>query len=367
MEEITAQVTRLEMNSELTPIFYDPNAICYYSHEGFVDSLQQADIDNLFNLELLNHRTLPTGAFEITHDDFSKSHKLVQFISNSPRELLISMPRSQLNAVRNALKNVCAKKKTIVEIDESATLSGIQKHTIGNYGVYNDISGSLRTVVNYLIAKNAEHKIETVGIENVRKQFDEMSNKMHEAESARDEAESVRQKKFEDLLAKDSVSKHGKIFDTQADSHNLASWCWFAATVALAIASGFVFWWLFSSVRSGEAELAGILQNVFTKGFLLTLLYLLLNRCMKSYAAEKHLQVVNRHRQNALDTFDAFIDAAGENPETRDAVLLAATKTIFDPNQSGYLSPKARGSDSVNPVQQIIKEVIPGRPDRPDD
>ena len=103
----------------------------------------------------------------------------------------------------------------------------------------------------------------------------------------------------------------------------------------------------------------GVLQNVFTKGFLLTLIYLVLNRSIKNYTAHKHLEVVNRHRQNALDTFDDFFESAGENQETRDAVLLAATNAIFDANQSGYLSPRTKGTDTANPIQQVVRSVLP--------
>ena len=88
------------------------------------------------------------------------------------------------------------------------------------------------------------------------------------------------------------------------------------------------------------SDLSLVLQNLLTKGFFLSLIYLLLHRCIKNYTAEKHLETVNRHRQNALDTFDAFVDAAEGDRETRDAVLLAATNCIFDANQSGYLSAK---------------------------
>ena len=92
---------------------------------------------------------------------------------------------------------------------------------------------------------------------------------------------------------------------------------------------------------------------------MLSLIYLVLNRSIKSYTAEKHLEVVNRHRQNALRTFNAFHSAAGENQETQDAVLLAATNAIFDANQSGYLSTRLRGSESVSPIQQVVRAVTP--------
>ena len=97
------------------------------------------------------------------------------------------------------------------------------------------------------------------------------------------------------------------------------------------------------------------------------MIYLLLNRSIKNYTAEKHLEVINVHRQNALETVDPFVKATKENRDTRDQVLLAATKTIYDANQSGYLSTKISGSDSANPVQQIIKEVIPTKSSGKDD
>ena len=97
-----------------------------------------------------------------------------------------------------------------------------------------------------------------------------------------------------------------------------------------------------------------MLQNIFKKGSVLTLFYFALNRSLRNYTAQKHLEIVNRHRQNALETFDEFRDASKDNPETHDAVLLAATNAIFDANQSCYLSTKTKGTESVNPIQQVF-------------
>jgi len=59
-------------------------------------------------------------------------------------------------------------------------------------------------------------------------------------------------------------------------------------------------------------------------------------------------------------TDEDFFESAGDNPETRDAVLLTATNSIFDANQSGYLSAKTKGSDSANPIQQVVRTAFPG-------
>ena len=104
-----------------------------------------------------------------------------------------------------------------------------------------------------------------------------------------------------------------------------------------------------------------ILPNFFTKGFVVSVFYMLLNRSIKNYTAEKHLEVVNLHRKNALATFEAFAEASGNNPHTRDQVLLASTNAIFDVNQSGYLSTKTSRSDTTSPIQHIIREFIPGK------
>ena len=100
------------------------------------------------------------------------------------------------------------------------------------------------------------------------------------------------------------------------------------------------------------------MQNIFTKGFLLSLIYLVLNRSIKNYTAQKHLEVINRHRQNALETFERFVSSAARQ-ETKEEVLLAATNAIFDANQTGYLSTRIRSGESASPIQQVIRAVTP--------
>ena len=103
------------------------------------------------------------------------------------------------------------------------------------------------------------------------------------------------------------------------------------------------------------------LTNPQHRGIIPCFLKQVLNRSIKNYTAQKHLEVINTHRQNALETFDTFVTAAGENRETRDAVLLSATEAIFDANQTGYLSTKSSSGDSKSPVQQVIREIIPDK------
>ena len=197
------------------------------------------------------------------------------------------------------------------------------------------------------------------------------------AKKNNDEAEqktAERQQEFDRLklewqnqLVEKPISQYKTIFAEQAEQHRKGAWNWLiVAGVTTGVFFG-VFYVLLNPPallglpEAGGAGLTGALQSLFIKGFLLSPIYLWLNRSIKNYTAQKHLEVVNTHRQKALETFDAFVAAAEGNRETRDAVLLAATDAIFDANQSGYLSAKASSSDSRSPIQQVIREIIPDR------
>ena len=166
----------------------------------------------------------------------------------------------------------------------------------------------------------------------------------------------------ENQIATTSISDHVIFFANQAKEHQDSAQRWLKATVLMAV--GFIVavivLWL-SMKPVGDGWTGVLLQNVFTKGFVVSVFYMLLNRSIKNYTAEKHLAVVNLHRKNALATFEAFAAASGNNPHTRDQVLLASTNAIFDANQSGYLSTKTSPPDRSNLIQQIFRSVMPER------
>lgn len=88
-----------------------------------------------------------------------------------------------------------------------------------------------------------------------------------------------------------------------------------------------------ASIQIGIAKLAAI-----------SVLYFVLVTCTRNYMATTHNVIVNRHRRNALQTFEAFVKASKDDA-TRDAVLLRATEAIFAPEVSGYL--RAEGDAKV--------------------
>jgi hypothetical protein len=70
----------------------------------------------------------------------------------------------------------------------------------------------------------------------------------------------------------------------------------------------------------------------------------------RNFLSHEHNAIVNKHRQNALMTFTALVDAAKEDDHS-DIVLLHAAQCIFSPQETGYA--KQDGSKGVPPFSPI--------------
>lgn len=99
----------------------------------------------------------------------------------------------------------------------------------------------------------------------------------------------------------------------------------------------------------GDFKDAAIIQKIIARLAIISILYFGVIWFIKNYRAHRHLSVLNSHRQNALLTFQSFVEGAGGDEQTKKAVLLEATHCIFSPANTGYL-----GGEDENPTSRII-------------
>lgn len=98
-----------------------------------------------------------------------------------------------------------------------------------------------------------------------------------------------------------------------------------------------------------------ITQMAIGKLVVSSTLFVMLYTCLKNYKAARHNVVVNKHKSNALDTFDTFVLSASADPQTKNAVLLHSASCIFAPQPTGYGD--GGDGDSTNHVLEIVKSV----------
>lgn len=160
------------------------------------------------------------------------------------------------------------------------------------------------------------------------------------------------------------VGQQSVAFKTQADLHKSQSRWWLVAALAFALAAA---WYTLYSLHWTEFEIPPTLQAypaialtryALARLIVLSLLIYAVTFCARMFTANRHNEVVNRHRQNALQTFETFIKAS-KDEHAKDAVLLETTRSIFALQPSGYLKdePSPPGS---NTVIEILKKITEG-------
>lgn len=72
----------------------------------------------------------------------------------------------------------------------------------------------------------------------------------------------------------------------------------------------------------------------------------------RNFLNHKHNAILNKHRQNALMTHKALIEASGDSG-VREAIMLQAASCIFSPQSTGYAG--ANGSNEVSAPKSMVE------------
>lgn len=153
------------------------------------------------------------------------------------------------------------------------------------------------------------------------------------------------------------VSRHAKHFAEQAKEHRRWAWGWLTATVLTTAVTGGVLYCNYVKTHENTSSLdtSQSLQLAIAKLAIFSVLVSSIIWCGRSYKAHRHNYVVNRHRQNALSSFETFAKSTNDD-QTKNAVLLQATKCIFEPQTSGYMTSDS-DSGGTSQIIEIVKNI----------
>lgn len=157
------------------------------------------------------------------------------------------------------------------------------------------------------------------------------------------------------------VAQHAIHFKDEAISNSKSSKTWLTVTAFFAgvtLLFG-VFSLYFIVTRTPDFTAAQSVQLAIAKIIIFSVLLSATVWAGRTYRAAQHNYVVNKHRQNALSTFETFAKAAADDA-TKSAVLLQATTCIFSAQQSGYITQESDGP-AYPQVLEIIRKAAEGR------
>lgn len=188
---------------------------------------------------------------------------------------------------------------------------------------------------------------------------DSGASTLRELESKLTEADSVLSK-LKLAAGETGVALYAKTFLKEAQGHQSTAYGWLGVTALTALVLIVVTIQLMTLHRNDLQMIVGLPPNtqlaiyVGPRLFVVVVGFFALRFGTQNYRASWHNFIVNKHRQLALDTFETFV-AATQDPATKQAVLLEATKTIFSATQTGFI-PNESDADST---AKVIEKWLP--------
>lgn len=310
-------------------------------------------------LEKLNQVNISALKREGRDFDFTDIHPLIveifeniKALENHP-EFWNYLPQDKRNSIKDYLNQF------------SYYIEQIQNFN-PNQGNPQSVRDSIANNIRSNYSQFFEHLFPRLKLHTLEKEFStqKIQDVLKQSQSAAEEIQKQKQqgeeilKAMREASAVAGVSNFAGVFGEQAEKHKkLAIW-WLLFSILAAIAIGGFLWWIFNQLVEtikGGVEFTVSLQIFLAKILLLSFFSVVFYQIVKNYNANMHLYTLNKHRENSLKTFQAFVESTND-PKTKDAVLIQATKAIFEAGDTGYVSSKdgtITGMETIKIVDQF--------------
>ena len=156
------------------------------------------------------------------------------------------------------------------------------------------------------------------------------------------------------------ASKSAGTFHSAAIRYDSLARRWLLGSIVsalLTIVVGILVVFVWNAVN--ESGTAAALQAVLGRTAVLAVLSFATVTAVRMYRSNAHLAVVNRHREDALNTFRSFVEGT-DTPETKNQILLAAAHAAFGQTATGLIGEKADGGNTLEVFEGLFGRSMRG-------
>lgn len=274
---------------------------------------------------------------------------------------LQDFPEDQLEKIKKQANSTYGIFTQILEFDPTQdNANQVRENLVEKLGnAYKPAFDALHPLISFSLHRAADfQQLDQDARAALQEIRDEANGVMGELENARERADDILEEARK-VAAEAGVAQQATHFRDAAEKHETQKKEWRSLTVrwamglgGFAIASFFIHKipWLTPSTTYEAVQLA--ISKVLVFATISYMLYL----AAKNFLAHKHNEIVNRHRQDALMTYRALVDAA-EAPANRDVVLTYAAACIFGPQGTGYAGDGERNDPPKNVIELLTRQV----------
>ncbi len=302
-------------------------------------------------------------------DVVDPAKQLIELYNRLSLTALQDLPDNILTIVRDNANNHYQLFSQILEFNPEQQDPGTARTNLINQvgAVYQPAFQALHPYISYSLHRSADFQRLDSDARATLQAIEDKSSKIAEslAQHEKDAQEVLNEIRL--VAAEEGVTKQAVHFNAEYEHHSKEADKWQKNVIFLAIGLGAfsVISLFLHKIPFLKPENAyDAVQLSISKFLIFSVIAYMMFLSAKNFLNHKHNAIVNKHRQNALMTHSALVEASGDQG-IRDAVLLQASSCIFSPQSTGYASgnendvsnQKSMVEILSRPVAQSIKEV----------
>lgn len=298
-----------------------------------IDELEKITLETLIQSERLGQ----TFDFKEGESGF---RSLITFFKNLKHYKLEDLPKKSRDLIHNRLGDTMQFFKRVKAFNPTVDNAEHQQKQLIAEGdsLYDSIVKQLSPYLSIVDKTDTYYKDK----ENEASSYvSSIKNTAEEAEKLLKEKVAASEKMLKtqrDAMKFSATEEHIDYFDKEAQAHKKRSKFWAGVSLGLGIVTVLtgIYFLNQALTRVVYYDMARAIQIGAAKFLIFAVLYFGLVWASKNYRAQVHNYIINRHRYNALKTFERFV-ASTKEPKIQDAILYLATQSVFTPQFTGFI------------------------------
>ncbi len=290
--------------------------------------------------------------------------RLVNLYRQVSLNILEDLPENHLTTIRNQANDDYSRFAEILEFTTEQESPHISRDNLIKKieEAYHRAFNNMYQLISYSMSKSADFKrLETDAQALLQSVKDKTSDLTTELEGSRNDAQRILDD-IRRIAAEQGVTQQAIYFQGTASEHEELAGAWQRKTTYWAVALGLyalLSIFLHKIVYLAPENPYQTVQLALGKTLLFAVLSYMLYLSSRNYMANKHNAIVNQHRQLALMTYTALVDAA-KDTDNKEIILTHASSCIFSPQPTGYSKDSSFAPSNVKSVIELLGNPFSG-------
>lgn len=283
-------------------------------------------------------------------DAISPAQQLVDLYNRLSVKALDDFPDTQLTVIRDHANAHYKLFSQILEFSpEQQNPHGVRKTFIDQIiAAYPAAFQQLHPYISYSLHRSADFQRLDTEARATLQSIEDKAKKVTEALAGHEsEAQRVLEE-IRNVAAEEGVTQQASHFRAESDLHEGEAEKWRTKTINLSwLLGGYAVVTLFLHKIPflAPSNTYDTVQLGISKVLIFAVIAYVLFLSARNFLNHKHNAILNKHRQNALMTHKALIEASSDSG-VREAIMLQAASCIFSPQATGYAGSSGAGEAS---------------------